>query len=451
MRSMDNKLLIISYAFPPDSSVGSLRPGSIAKYLPEFGWSPHTVTVHQDQVDKVDQDLKRSMERFGIVYRSRCFTNPLRYLAAIKKLVNRKSIVATVDISRPVEVSAGKNGSRLKSMLITLLTTPDEFLGWIPSAARTSLGVLRAQNIRFMLSSAPPYSCHLVALIVKVLRPHTQWLADFRDPMVSNEMLYTGKMPALAKTINGWFERMILRHADVVLCVNGAIAQDFKVRYHGRYDRKLKVLPNGFDAEEFDTVTPHKYQQGMIVISYFGNLYGNRDGRPLLSSLHDIFFDRPEFKERILLRFVGTRTPSVNTLLLREAARLGLDKVVEVVDHVSRNEAISLMKGSDILFLTQPDAPLQVPLKLYEYLACRKWILAITGDGATRDIIESTNSGIVVYPDDSEGLKKALLKSIDCQVCGGVEASRANINIFERRNTVKCLAEMMDVICASLS
>ena len=38
------KVLIISYYFPPDPTIGSLRIKGLAKYLPEFGWEPIILT-----------------------------------------------------------------------------------------------------------------------------------------------------------------------------------------------------------------------------------------------------------------------------------------------------------------------------------------------------------------------------------------------------------------------
>ena len=40
-----NKVLIITYHFPPRPTVASLRPLGLAKYLPEFGWQAVILTA----------------------------------------------------------------------------------------------------------------------------------------------------------------------------------------------------------------------------------------------------------------------------------------------------------------------------------------------------------------------------------------------------------------------
>ncbi|HCA81767.1 MAG TPA: glycosyl transferase, partial [Bacteroidetes bacterium] len=39
------KVLIVSYYFPPSGGPGVQRVLKFVKYLPEFGWQPHVLTV----------------------------------------------------------------------------------------------------------------------------------------------------------------------------------------------------------------------------------------------------------------------------------------------------------------------------------------------------------------------------------------------------------------------
>lgn len=47
-----NRVLIISYYFPPRPGVGALRPYGLAKYLPHFGWEPIILTAKLHYMDK---------------------------------------------------------------------------------------------------------------------------------------------------------------------------------------------------------------------------------------------------------------------------------------------------------------------------------------------------------------------------------------------------------------
>jgi glycosyltransferase involved in cell wall biosynthesis len=60
---------------------------------------------------------------------------------------------------------------------------------------------------------------------------------------------------------------------------------------------------------------------------------------------------------------------------------------------------------ADVLLLIQGGGfHMQVPSKAYEYLAMGRPILAITGDGATADLVRTSPIGRVVPPGDEEGI-----------------------------------------------
>ena len=41
----ERRVLLVTYHFPPDPEVGSLRGEKFVKYLPDFGWRPDVLTV----------------------------------------------------------------------------------------------------------------------------------------------------------------------------------------------------------------------------------------------------------------------------------------------------------------------------------------------------------------------------------------------------------------------
>jgi len=42
----NNKVLIISFYFPPTNTIGAVRMGKFVKYLAEFGWDPVILTAN---------------------------------------------------------------------------------------------------------------------------------------------------------------------------------------------------------------------------------------------------------------------------------------------------------------------------------------------------------------------------------------------------------------------
>ena len=87
---------------------------------------------------------------------------------------------------------------------------------------------------------------------------------------------------------------------------------------------------------------------------------------------------------------------------------LMLEEMTRVEGTVPHRQSIAYMLGADVLLLIPGPGDGTMPGKTFEYLAARKPILAIAGQGAVRDIILSTRTGMVVSPDDVKGMEEAL-------------------------------------------
>jgi hypothetical protein len=80
-----------------------------------------------------------------------------------------------------------------------------------------------------------------------------------------------------------------------------------------------------------------------------------------------------------------------------------LQRIVSTTPRVSYEEAQSITLKADLLFLIQPGLPLQVPRKLYEYMAVRKPILCIAEpDGATGRLVRENGLGFVCGNSEKE-------------------------------------------------
>ena len=62
-----NKVLIISYYFPPMGMGGVQRTLKFAKYLPEFGWQPVVITDSPKKYFAIDVSLLDEAIRSNII------------------------------------------------------------------------------------------------------------------------------------------------------------------------------------------------------------------------------------------------------------------------------------------------------------------------------------------------------------------------------------------------
>jgi glycosyltransferase involved in cell wall biosynthesis len=97
-------------------------------------------------------------------------------------------------------------------------------------------------------------------------------------------------------------------------------------------------------------------------------------------------------------------------LHLRENA---LESHVRFTGRLPHDETLRRMAMADLLVVIQPDTAVQVPGKLYEMLPFRKPIVALTGAGATADVIGEYRLGVVAEPKDPQAIASAILRAAE--------------------------------------
>ena len=107
------------------------------------------------------------------------------------------------------------------------------------------------------------------------------------------------------------------------------------------------------------------------------------------------------------LRFLGANALH-GTDLPAVCRELRLEGVVEFLPRVPRQESLRAMMTANALLLLQPGHTVSVPGKVYEYLATGRPILAMAEEGEISGLLQQTNTGVWVSPDDHEGMIGAL-------------------------------------------
>ncbi len=100
------------------------------------------------------------------------------------------------------------------------------------------------------------------------------------------------------------------------------------------------------------------------------------------------------------------------------------------------------MKRSSVLLVLQPDSPLQVPAKIYEYVATGRPLLLIGGEGATANLVNRHALG-VSSPNQVESIK-VLLQELATGKQKLVPPDPARVNRFEYRSLTGELSAVLD-------
>ena len=129
--------------------------------------------------------------------------------------------------------------------------------------------------------------------------------------------------------------------------------------------------------------------------------------------------------------------------------QLGLEDIVHVEGRVPNTEALKRMGQAASLLLLQAsdDTKALIPAKAFEYLRMNKPILAITGEGATADLLCEMGECYVARPQDEGTLKDAVEKMYFqwSQGSHGENGSRS-INQYERSHLTRNLADVLECL-----
>jgi glycosyltransferase involved in cell wall biosynthesis len=111
---------------------------------------------------------------------------------------------------------------------------------------------------------------------------------------------------------------------------------------------------------------------------------------------------------------------------------------------VSHQEALGWMLRADLLCLFAQGQPEQIPAKAFEYLAAGAPILAITGEGATGDLV--LKSGGSVVPDEPWAIADAIHQhylsraGVACAHGATRPWTRHEVRAYDRRTLTSRLA-----------
>lgn len=264
--------------------------------------------------------------------------------------------------------------------------------------------IQRARGADVVNSVCNPPHLHVVGAIASRVTG-TPWLAEFRDPLVSNPDVSDDSVAAAARRR---IERYVLAHADRVVWYDGIqIPDDYFASHYPSVpsDRVVQLPPIGFEKAKFESIAPVAFEQ--FTVAYAGSFYeGWIEPYTYLEGLGEYVDGHPEADVQSL--FYGDWNEAYATA----AATHGVTDHVDPRPFVPHEEIIGVLKGADALLYVGGDDPrnrLNLPSKLYDYIGAGRPILAIV-DSSFRvaETIRDNQLGVVVEPGDTAGVRAAL-------------------------------------------
>lgn len=408
--SKTRAVLLIAHYFPPGTSSGTMRSVKFVKYLPEFGWIPQVLTMNPNAYNpsRIDRSLLDAVDPNVKVHHS-AFWAPDRTIARWRKKFQRPTAASNAGNGAASQLSAWRPERKRRWLISDVLDWmhfPDDYAGWWLPGILKGRRVLAVENIDVLYSTAPTPVAHLIARHLK-RATGLPWIADFRDPWEAlfPESVYIEDENKLKHAVEIAIAEQTVEEADLVIANTELLGEAFRERFPHLPAEKFVTLPNGFDPQDFAGVTPTTREGEKLTLTHAGTFFpGLRTPDEILQTMYELIAEGRLDPRRVVLKLVGC-APLPNTNL----------ECLEFVPRVSHAESLRIMAESDVLLLAQQSEKyrLQIPAKTYEYMAMRKWILAMTPEGSTADLVKRMPNGIVVTPGRKDDLKAAILKFYD--------------------------------------
>jgi glycosyltransferase involved in cell wall biosynthesis len=419
-----NKVLIITYYWPPSGGVGVQRWLKFSKYLPEFGWEPIILTVDPKYAayPVTDNSLKADLPSSVKVY---C-TPATDYFRIYK---SDKSKI-------PTSGFANNTDNSLKGKLLRFIRgnffIPDPRRGWNKYAFKKACELIETEGIKQIITTSPPHSTQLIGLKLAKKYRDLKWLADLRDPWTD---IYYYKMfypTYFSRLIDKRYEKKVLKTAGIITTVGVNLGKMFENKVAG-IEKKINILPNGYDENDFAGkvgTLPEKF-----TISHVGTIseFNPIDG--LVNALSKIQSSGIDF----VLRFTGIVTQSQKDLITKN-----LDPgKIEFIPYVDHDVAIQIMLDSSMLLLViGEDINNRAFLsgKLFEYLASGRQILCLgPEDGEAAKLISQFKQGSGFGYNDSANIESYIRNAIE-------QPFHVNNNTreYSRRNLTKQLSALLE-------
>ncbi len=430
-----NKVLVITYYWPPSGGAGVQRWLKFVKYLREFNWEPVLYIPDNPEYPELDNSLQKDIPDQVTILRHPIWEPYNSY----KKVIGRK---------KEEKINAAFLSEKRQNRLLENISVwirgnffiPDARKFWIKPSVRVLRKYLATNQVDAIASTGPPHSMHLIAWkLAKQL--NLPWLADFRDPWTNIDFYKDLKLTASADREHQRLEKTVLKDATAVSVISNTMATDFNRIVLRNYD----VITNGYDADDILTA-PAPEMDKKFSIAHIGTLVSTRNPASLWAALQNLLSTQKDLAKDLEIKLIG----KIDHTVTESLEVYGLTQYVKRIPYLPHNQVVIAQRQSQVLLLiinNTPNAKMILTGKFFEYLAARRPILCLgplNGDAAA--ILHDTKSGLISDHGDIKTVEKHILDYYNRYQNGDLHSESINIEAYSRKKLTEQLANVLDRI-----
>lgn len=425
----NNKLLIITYYWPPAGGPGVQRWLKFVKYLPDFGFEPIVYLPENPSYPIIDENLLSEVSNQLVILRNK-IVEPYQWASFLSKNKTKK-------ISSGI-IPNNKKQTILDQLLLWIrgnVFIPDARVLWVKPSVKYLEKYLSENGITTIITSGPPHSLHLIGLELKQ-KLNVRWVADFRDPWTTIGYHKALKLSEFAANKHKQLESKVLNNADLILVTSPSTRAEFKKIT----SKPIEVITNGYDVEKIgNQILDKKFS-----LAHIGSFLSERNPRILWESISELIRENPLFASHFQLKLIG----AVSQEVLDSIALFQLQNYVLNLGYVSHDEAIVHQKKSQVLLLIEinsEDTKSIIPGKLFEYLVSERPIIGLGPKGSDfAEIIIDTNTGVFVDYSEKEKLKNYIANYFSLFLEGNLKSNGVGLQKYSRKNLTEKLANLLN-------